>query len=1536
MRYLKKVFSIFLALVLSITMLSSYVMTLKADNNVINLNELEPFKGRTKEEVTEKYDIAKKDEYYNRGNNDYYEIIPSLVAPYDGGKLKTEVHQAMTDLTNFYRWLAGVNPYENISSHDQNLQNFAVIETLYFNATGSLNHYPGSSNLWSKPNDMSDEFWQSAFAPNNIIAYGSSPQAAIEQWFEEGYNQRQNAFNTTGHRDMLLSYQTTGMTFAYTDRMAIGRQLGGGTMNLPCTAYPAPGPYPNISLNPEETAWSIELNDQQLSYDNINDITIKVTNLTTNESYECTAKNNKLTTVSYGYGFAFAQPKVNTDTYVDSYKIEILGLKDLNKNDKIVTYQTDLFDPATMLSSNVVKVDYAWTKVHDSLWNENSVDENDIFGVMPTEITFETDNGRKELLEVGWQYKSSGLGEKWMNVTWYFLPENVNDPQNLIGDFEVYFDRIRNTDSDKNLRYMVTENETLTMKVTPYKNWPIDEYNWYKSQDNGDPILIAQTSKPTFTIENVTKEDAGKYFVIYRITNDVYRNTFITPYKTVTVKEPLALDHLEVTSTKTKYVIGQDFDPENLDITAYYNDDSSKKLNYNDVTITGFDSSSLGEKTITVTYKEDNKTVSTTFKIEIIEKEVKDIVLTPPTKVKYVEGQSLDLTGGKVIVSYNDDTSEEIDLTSDMISGYDKDHLGKQTIIVTYQGKTATFEVEVIKKEATKIELVTLPDKVEYIRGQKLDPDGARIKVTYNDGDTKLIDVTEKMCSGFDSSLLGQKIVTITYENKTTTFEVNIIERVITSIKVDGIVKTKYVEGQSLDLTGGKVIVSYNDDTSEEIDLTSDMISGYDKDHLGKQTIIVTYQGKTATFEVEVIKKEATKIELVTLPDKVEYIRGQKLDPDGARIKVTYNDGDTKLIDVTEKMCSGFDSSSLGQKTVTITYENKTVSFTVNVVERILTLITTDGAIKTEYIEGQPLDISNLKVIALYNDGTSEVIDASMDMISGYDANVIGKQTITVTYKGKTTTFEINVKAKSVTKIEVTSPNKLEYIEGQGLDLSGGKVKVFYDNGTSEEISLTDDMISGYDASIVGKQTITVTYKGKTATFEINVKAKSVTKIEVTSPNKLEYIEGQGLDLSGGKVKVFYDNGTSEEISLTDDMISGYDASIVGKQTIIVTYQGKTATFDVNVIEKVITKIEMNSLPNKVNYLVDQKFEINGATIEVYYNDGSEEIVNVDSNMFNVPNMSKIGNQTIIVNYGGLTTSFEILINDKTLVNISVSTLPDKTEYIEGQGLDVTGGKLLLTYDNGSSEIIDITLAMCSVDMSKPGQVNVSVTYNGFTVTYPILIKEKTPVSLIWVEKPEIRQIKEGMEFIYSGEVKIVYDNGSEEIKKVTALDFEVRGFDKYHIGKQNVIIVYKGTELSVDDTIEVIAKKLSGLKIQSLPLKLTYKQGEVFNLDGLKVLANYDNQTTVLISNDDLIISLPDMNKLGKQVIVISYGDFKVEFEIEITAKDTSMDKEDNKDKTNQDKNIAVKTGDNSLTGIYTTIALLSVATYTMLRKKD
>lgn len=65
--------------------------------------------------------------------------------------------------------------------------------------------------------------------------------------------------------------------------------------------------------------------------------------------------------------------------------------------------------------------------------------------------------------------------------------------------------------------------------------------------------------------------------------------------------------------------------------------------------------------------------------------------------------------------------------------------------------------------------------------------------------------------------------------------------------------------------------------------------------------------------------------------------------------------------------------------------------------------------------------------------------------------------------------------AKSVDRIEVTAPTKTEYLEGKDeLDVTGGKVTVYYDNETNEEIDLTIDMVSGFDNTQVGKQTLTV------------------------------------------------------------------------------------------------------------------------------------------------------------------------------------------------------------------------------------------------------------------------------------------------------------------------------------------------------------------------------------------------------------------------------------------------------------------------------
>ena len=65
-----------------------------------------------------------------------------------------------------------------------------------------------------------------------------------------------------------------------------------------------------------------------------------------------------------------------------------------------------------------------------------------------------------------------------------------------------------------------------------------------------------------------------------------------------------------------------------------------------------------------------------------------------PEKTEYLEAKdALDLTGGKITVTYNDGVSFELDMTLDMISGFDNTVVGERSVLVTYGGKTCTFKV---------------------------------------------------------------------------------------------------------------------------------------------------------------------------------------------------------------------------------------------------------------------------------------------------------------------------------------------------------------------------------------------------------------------------------------------------------------------------------------------------------------------------------------------------------------------------------------------------------------------------------------------------------------------------------------------------------------------------------------------------------------------------------------------------------------------------------------------------------------------------
>lgn len=227
--------------------------------------------------------------------------------------------------------------------------------------------------------------------------------------------------------------------------------------------------------------------------------------------------------------------------------------------------------------------------------------------------------------------------------------------------------------------------------------------------------------------------------------------------------------------------------------------------------------------------------------------------------------------------------------------------------------------------------------------------------------------------------------------------------------------------------------------------------------------------------------------------------------------------------------------------------------------------------------------------------------------------------------------------------IDVTSkPQKTEYLErDEGLDVTGGKLTLYYTDGTSVEIAITSNMVSGFNNKIVGLQTLTVTYEGFEDTYDIKIVAKSLTSISATTkPNKTTYIESTALDDTGMVLTLYYNNNTSETI--TTGWVSEYDFSNVGTSVVEVTYGGKTCTYDVMVIAKTLTSIVIESEPYKREYVEgDDAFDTDGLKVKAYYNNNTSEVIN-DYTISGYD--SSFGIKTIIVGYKGKTASFEVTV----------------------------------------------------------------------------------------------------------------------------------------------------------------------------------------------------------------------------------------------------------------------------------------------------
>jgi len=350
---------------------------------------------------------------------------------------------------------------------------------------------------------------------------------------------------------------------------------------------------------------------------------------------------------------------------------------------------------------------------------------------------------------------------------------------------------------------------------------------------------------------------------------------------------------------------------------------------------------------------------------------------------------------------------------------------------------------------------------------------------------------------------------------------------------------------------------------------------------------------------------KATKIKILSEPNKLEYIKDtEKLDVTGGKILVSMSNGETieKSLEDSKIKLTGFDNSSVGPKTITVDYMDNRATFVVNVIDspnQLISLTLKKAPTKVEYMVNDTLVRDGGILQATYSNGKTAEISTNSTSVkfSSPNMTVPGTKNVTITYGGKSVNYSILVKEKPITlnKIEVLNlPIKTDYIQNtENLDLTGGKIRAIFSNGNVLDIQMdsSDVNVIGFNNANIGRNRLTVSYKGKSTFFDINIVEKPKATINdawiLRKPDKLKYKKGEELNLSGGKITVNYSDGTNKIVTMDNSELvqySNFNSNSLGVQNVALKLKdfNKLLNFEVEVIKDDPVIDQNKVLENKI------------------------------------------------------------------------------------------------------------------------------------------------------------------------------------------------------------------------------------------------------------------------------------------------------------------------------------------------------------------
>jgi len=220
------------------------------------------------------------------------------------------------------------------------------------------------------------------------------------------------------------------------------------------------------------------------------------------------------------------------------------------------------------------------------------------------------------------------------------------------------------------------------------------------------------------------------------------------------------------------------------------------------------------------------------------------------------------------------------------------------------------------KKEEAKVDNISIknpPFKSEYFAGESLRLEGLVVTLTMSNGSSKDVPfenflnegITTSPSDGFLLPSMFDKIeVKHTESNKTTYHSIVVTDVTLSRVEIKNApIKTEYVEGEKLDLTGFSVTLVNNNGTTKEVGINDFTANGL-KLSIKKDTVLnanitkeeVIHIASGIKAEQPLVVRHFFGMALKSIPNKQEYYKGEKLNIADLEIVIFIDNTDNQRI----------------------------------------------------------------------------------------------------------------------------------------------------------------------------------------------------------------------------------------------------------------------------------------------------------------------------------------------------------------------------------------------------------------------------------------------------------------------------------------------------------------------------------------------------------------------------------------------------------------------------------------------------------------